>query len=145
MKATKYTPNHYSMYYILDDVKKTFREYRLSNYEMIALSEQIRTEKNNGDNSISGAENILKVKDKSNWSKCISSGLHPAGKRGFYYGDLKVMGSKSLFIAYIPEDWEAIYIRICPQFYTSDTSNRKRIVQKIIRVMLDDMNEKGND
>ncbi|MDV3472080.1 hypothetical protein CMU02_11880 [Elizabethkingia anophelis] len=143
--ATTYIPDHYPMFYNLDEVKKTFRQYRLSNYEKIAFSELIRTEKNNGYNSTTGAENLLKIRDATNWSKCTITGLRPAGTPGFYYADLKVKDKKSLFVAYIPEDWENIYIRICPQFYPFNPTDRQRITKEIIKVMLNDMNEKGND
>ena len=143
--ATTYTPDHYPMFYTLDEVKKTFRQYRLSNYEKIAFSELIRTEKNNGYNSTTGADNLLKIRDTSNWSKCTITGLRPTGTPGFYYADLKVKDKKSLFVAFIPEDWETVYIRICPQFYPFITADRTRIVKEIIKVMLNDMNEKGND
>ena len=64
--ATNYIPDHYGMVYKLDEVKKSFRQYRLSNYEKIAFSELVRTEKNNGYNSTTGAENLLKIRDKTN-------------------------------------------------------------------------------
>ena len=75
--ATTYTPDHYGMVYLLDEVKKSFRQYKLSNYEKIAFSELIRTEKNNGYNSTTGAENLLKIRDTTNWSKCTITGLRP--------------------------------------------------------------------
>ena len=135
MTATTYTPDHYGMIYKLDEVKKSFRQYKLSNYEKIAFSELIRTEKNNGYNSTTGADNLFKIRDTTNWSKCTYTGLRPVGVPGFYYADLKVKEKKSLFVVYIPEDWESIYIRICPQFYPFNATDRHRIVKEIINVM----------
>lgn len=133
--ATTYTPDHYAMIYKLDEVKKSFRQYKLSKYEKIAFSELIRTEKNNGYNSTTGADNLFKIRDTTNWNKCTYTGLRPEGTPGFYYADLKVKDKKSLFVVYIPEDWERIYIRICPQFYPFNTTDRQRIVREIINVM----------
>ena len=133
--ATTYTPDHYGMIYKLDEVKKSFRQYKLSKYEKIAFSELIRTEKNNGYNSTTGADNLFKIRDTTNWNKCTYTGLRPEGTPGFYYADLKVKDKKSLFVVYIPEDWERIYIRICPQFYPFNTTDRQRIVREIINVM----------
>lgn len=143
--ATTYTPDHYGMVYRLDEVKKSFRQYKLSHYEKIVFSELIRTEKNNGYNSTTGADNLLKIRNTTNWSKCTITGLRPEAPKGFYYADLPIKEKKSLFVAYIPEDWETIYIRICPQFYPYNAIDRKRIVQEIIQRMMNDLNEKGND
>lgn len=143
--ATTYTPDHYAMIYKLDEVKKSFRQYKLSKYEKIAFSEFIRTEKNNGYNSTTGAENLFKIRDTTNWNKCTYTGLRPEGTPGFYYADLKVKDKKSLFVVYIPEDGETIYIRICPQFYPLNATDRTRIVRKITKVMQGHINKKGND
>ena len=130
--ATNYIPDHYGMVYKLDEVKKSFRQYKLSTYEKIAFSELIRTEKNNGYNSTTGAENLFKIRDTTNWSKCTITGLRPTGTPGFYYADLPIKGKKSLFVAYIPEDWESVFIRICPQFYPYNATERNRIVKHLI-------------
>ena len=130
--ATNYIPDHYGMVYKLDEVKKSFRQYRLYNYEKVAFSELVRTEKNNGYNSTTGAENLLKIRDKTNWSKCTITGLRPTGTPGFYYADLPINGKKSLFVAYIPEDWESVFIRICPQFYPYNATERNRLVKHLI-------------
>ena len=130
--ATTYIPDHYGMVYKLDEVKKSFRQYRLSNYEKIAFSELVRTEKNNGYNSTTGAENLLKIRDKTNWSKCTITGLRPTETPNFYYADLPIKGKKSLFVAYISEDWESVFIRICPQFYPYNATERNRIVKHLI-------------
>ena len=130
--ATNYIPDNYGMVYKLDEVKKSFRQYKLSTYEKIAFSELIRTEKNNGYNSTTGAENLLKIRDKTNWSKCTITGLRPTETPNFYYADLPIKGKKSLFVAYISEDWESIFIRICPQFYPYNATERNRIVKHLI-------------
>ena len=143
--AANYIPDHYGMVYSLDEVKKSFRQYRLSNYQKVAFSEVIRTEKNNGYNSTTGAENLLKIRNTTNWSKCSISGLRPENPKGFYYADLPIKGKKSLFVAYISENKETIYIRVCPQFYPFNAMDRSRIVNEIIQKMLNDLNKKGND
>ncbi|AZA48395.1 hypothetical protein EG346_09440 [Chryseobacterium carnipullorum] len=143
--ATTHTPGHYGMIYTLDEVKKSFRQYKLSNYEKIAFSELIRTEKNNGYNSSTGAENLFKIRNTTNWSKCTITGLRPTATPNFYYADLPIKDKKSLFVVFIPEDWEMIYIRICPQFYPFNRTDRFSTVNEIIKVMLNHMNEKGNE
>lgn len=130
--ATNYIPDNYGMVYKLDEVKKSFRQYKLSTYEKIAFSELIRTEKNNGYNSTTGAENLFKIRDTTNWSKCTITGLRPTGTPNFYYADLPIKGKKSLFVAYISEDWESVFIRICPQFYPYNATERNRIVKHLI-------------
>ena len=130
--ATNYIPDHYGMVYKLDEVKKSFRQYKLSTYEKIAFSELIRTEKNNGYNSTTGAVNLFKIRDTTNWSKCTITGLRPTGTPNFYYADLPIKGKKSLFVAYISEDWESVFIRICPQFYPYNATERNRIVKHLI-------------
>lgn len=145
MTATIYTPDHYPMFYALAEVKKYFREYKLSNYEKTAFTELLRTEKNNGYNFTKGAENLLKIRDKSNWSKCTITGLRPTETPNFYYADLPIKTKKSFFVAYIPEDGESIYIRVCPLFYPFNPTDRTRIIKEIIKVMLNDINKKEND
>ena len=130
--ATNYIPDNYGMVYKLDEVKKSFRQYKLSTYEKIAFSELIRTEKQNGYNSTTGAENLFKIRDTTNWSKCTITGLRPTGTPNFYYADLPIKGKKSLFVAYISEDWESVFIRICPQFYPYNATERNRIVKHLI-------------
>lgn len=130
--ATNYIPDNYGMVYKLDEVKKSFRQYKLSTYEKIAFSELIRTEKNNGYNSTTGAENLFKIRDTTNWSKCTITGLRPTETPNFYYADLPIKGKKSLFVAYISEDWESVFIRICPQFYPYNATERNRIVKHLI-------------
>lgn len=128
-------PNHYGTFYTVDDVKKSFRQYRLLSSERSLLPELIRTEKNNGYNSTTGAENLLKIRDTNNWSKCTITGLRPAISQGFYYGDLPVNGQKSLMVCYLSEDRNTIHIRICPQFYPKHPIQRQDIILKIVHVM----------
>jgi hypothetical protein len=142
--ATTHTPDHYGMIYTLDEVKKSFRQYKLSNYEKIAFSEVIRTEKNNGYNSTKGADNLFKIRDTTNWNKCTITGLRPTGTPNFYYADLLIKEKKSLFVVYVPDDWESIYIRICPQFYPFIPNDRFRIVNEIINIMSNELKEKGS-
>ncbi len=128
-------PKHYSMLYTVDDVKKSFRQYRLSSFERSLLPELIRIEKNNGYNSTTGAENLLKIRDTSNWSKCTITGLRPSGSQRLYYGDLPVNGQKSLVVCHLSEDRDTIHIRICPQFYPKHPVQRQAIIVRIAHAM----------
>ena len=128
--ATNYIPDNYGMVYKLDEVKKSFRQYRLSNYEKIAFSELVRTEKNNGYNSITGANNLLRIRNATNWTKCTLTGLRPTGTPNFYYADLPIKGKKSFCVVYLPEDGQSIEVRITPQFYPKPdlTKTLKQII-----------------
>lgn len=137
--ATTYIPDHFSMVYTLHNVKKTFREYELSKYEKTAFTELIRTEKNNGYNSSKGAENLLKIRNLNNWAKCKITGLRKTKIPNFYYGDLPIINKQtlkevqSLIVVYIPDDWENIYIRVCPQFYPKFPDHRELIIADMIQ------------
>lgn len=103
MKAS--TPDHYqslNLIYVLDEVKKTFIQYRLYSTESNPLSELIRIEKNNGYNSATGANNLLRIKDSKHWNKCQLSALHPTEIKGFYYTYLPVKSIKSLCVIHYP-------------------------------------------
>ena len=135
---TPFIPDHYGMTYVIDDVKKSFRQYRLSTCQKIKLTDLIRTEKNNGYNSTTGAENLLKIRDKTNWSKCTITGLRPDNSNRFYYGDLPINGKKSLMVCHFTDDWETIHIRICPQFYPMNSTDRNRIILEMINKITDE-------
>lgn len=129
-----FTPDNYKLVYGIDTVKKTFREYLLQSADRPGLlPDLIRTEKNNGYNSISGADNLLRIRNTNNWTKCSLAGLRPTGTPNFYYSDLPVNGVKSLIVVFIPEDWETVVLRVCKQFYPHVPTDRQRITTEIIK------------
>ena len=133
MKKT-FTPDHYKLTYSLDEVKKTFRQYSLKSADIPdVLPELIRTQKNNGFNSITGAENLLMIRNATNWTKCTLTGLRPTGTPNFYYSDLPIKGVKSLVVVFIPDDWETVVLRVCKQFYPNVPTDRQRIINEIIK------------
>lgn len=144
--STKFTPDNYKLSFLLTETKKTFRQYELHTVEKPhLLPEIVRLEKNNGYNSITGADNLLRIRNATNWSKCTITGLRPTGTPNFYYADLPIKTKKSLLVAYIPKDWGTIYIRVCPQFYPYNATDRTRIIKEIIKVMSNNINKKEND
>ena len=129
-----FTPDTYKLTYGIDTVKKTFRQYLLHSADIPGLlPDLIRTEKNNGFNSISGADNLLRIRNINNWTKCNLAGLRPTGKDNFYYSDLPVKGVKSLIVVFIPDDWETVVLRVCKQFYPRIPADRQRIINDIIK------------
>ncbi len=129
-----FNPDNYKLTYRIDTVKKTFRQYLLQSADRPGLlPELIRTEKNNGFNSISGAENLLRIRNANNWTKCNLAGLRPTGTPNFYYSDLPVNGVKSLIVVFIPDDWETVVLRVCKQFYPRIPADRQRIINEIIK------------
>ncbi len=133
MKTTTFIPDHYQHTYVLNQEKKTFREYLLSHAENPLLTDLVRIEKNNGYNSITGAEYLLRVRNTSNWSKCALTGLRPTATTGFYYSDLLVNNVKSLIVVFMPQGGEKILLRVCKQFYPHTPSDRERIIKAIIQ------------
>lgn len=130
-----FKPDNYKVTYLLDEVKKTFRQYLLHSADLSGLlPDLIRTEKNNGFNSITGAENLLRIRNAPNWTKCTLTGLRPTGTPNFYYSDLPVNGVKSLVVVLMPADGETIVFRVCKQFYPKGNPNfRTRLVNEIIK------------
>ncbi len=112
-----FTPDNYKLVYSLDEVKKTFAQFNLLTAEKPLLPELIRLEKNNGYNSITGADNLLRIQNAKNWTKCALSGLRPTGTPNFYYADLPVKTIKSLCVVYLSNERDKIEIRVFPQFY----------------------------
>ena len=128
-----FTPDNYKLSFVFDIEKKTFKQYKLQSAELPILPDLIRLEKNNGYNSITGANNLLRIRNNSNWAKCTITGLRPSETPNFYYSDLPINGIKSLcIIRYTPET-EIIEIRACKQFYPHNATERKRIVIIIIQ------------
>lgn len=129
-----FTPDNYKLVYGIDTVKKTFRQYLLQSADRPGLlPDLIRIEKNNGFNSISGAENLLRIRNATNWTKCTLTGLRPTGTPNFYYSDLPVNGVKSLIVVFIPDDWETVVLRVCKQFYPHVPTHRQQIINGIIK------------
>ena len=129
-----FTPDTYKLTYGIDTVKKTFRQYLLHSADIPGLlPDLIKTEKNNGYNSISGAENLLRIRNNKNWTKCSLAGLRPTGTPNFYYSDLPVNGDKSLIVVLIPDDWETVVLRVCKQFYPYTPKDRETIINEIIK------------
>ena len=129
-----FNPENFKLVYGIDTVKKTFRQYLLQTADRTGLlPELIRTEKNNGFNSISGAENLLRIRNATNWTKCNLAGLRPTGTPNFYYSDLPVKGVKSLIVVFITDDLETVVLRVCKQFYPHLATDRQRIINLIIQ------------
>jgi len=107
--------------YGLDEVKKTFRQYKRENIQPSGkdyfLPEFLHIEKNNGYNSFSGANNLLRIRDTSNWAKCTVLGLRPAGIANFYYTNLLIKSGNALCIVYYEFSNKEIEIRIFEEFY----------------------------
>lgn len=132
MKKT-FTPDSYRLTYELETVKKTFHQFTLQSAEVPGLlPDLIRLEKNNGFNSITGADNLLRVRDATNWTKCTLTGLRPTETPDFFYSDLPVSGSKSLIVVHIPNGGETVILRVCRGFYPFTPEDRKRIVNHLI-------------
>lgn len=128
-----FTPETYKSIYSKDIEKKTFIQYQLKETQKELLTELIRIEKNNGYNSITGADNLLRVRNMPNWTKCLLTGLRPTGTPDFYYSDLLIRNVKSLLVVYLPPDYDRIEIRTAPQFYPHNATDRTRIVNEIIK------------
>lgn len=129
-----FTPDHYKLTYTLDGVKKTFRQYKLHSADRPdLLPDLIRTQKNNGCNSITGAENLLIIRNALNWTKCNLTGLRPTGTPNFYYSNLPVKGVKSLAVVFVPDNAETVVLRVCKQFYPHVAIDRQKIINLIIQ------------
>lgn len=129
-----FIPDNYRLVYELDTVKKTFHQFQLQSADIPGiLPDLIRLEKNNGYNSISGADNLLRIRNATNWGKCSLAGLRPAGAPGFYYSDLPVNGVKSLILVHIPDGGETVVLRVCKQFYPKGNPVfRDQLIQHLI-------------
>ena len=128
-----FIPDNYKLSFVFDLEKKTFKQYKLQSAELPILPDLIRLEKNNGYNSITGANNLLRIRNNSNWTKCTITGLRPSETPNFYYSDLPIKGKKSLWIIKYTPETEIIEIRVCKQFYPHNATERKRIVIIIIQ------------
>ena len=132
MKNT-FIPDSYKLTYALDEVRKTFHQFTLHSAELLGLLPHlIRLEKNNGFNSITGADNLLRIRNANNWTKCTLTGLRPTETPDFFYSDLPVNGSKSLIVVHIPNGGETVILRVCRGFYPVTPADRKRIINHLI-------------
>ncbi|GEN74213.1 hypothetical protein CLA01_42850 [Chryseobacterium lathyri] len=114
--------NHYpTIVYRLDEVKKTFRQYKRKDSHSTGkdyfLPELLRIEKNNGYNTFSGFNHLLRLRDASNWSVCTRHGLRPTGFHEFYFIALFINNAKILCIVYYPKEDPSIEISLFPKFY----------------------------
>lgn len=133
MKKT-FTPDNYKLVYSFDHEKKTFRQFKLHSAELHnLLPDLIRLEVNNGFNSITGADNLLRIRNATNWTKCSLAGLRPEETPNFYYSDLPVNGVKSLIVVFIPDDADEVQIRVCKEFYPHTPKQRTEIINEIIK------------
>ena len=128
-----FIPDNYRLNYAFELSKKTFTQFELIYAEKDLLTPIIRLEKNNGYNSIRGADNLLRIRDKTNWSKCTLTGLRPTETPRFYYSDLPVNGVKSLIVVHIPANAENMFLRVCKQFYPQNPTQRAQIIREIIK------------
>lgn len=130
-----FKPDHYKLEYYFDTEKKTFRQFKLHTAEIPdLLPDLIRLEVNNGYNSIQGANNLLRIRDTTNWSKCSLAGLRPTGTPNFYYSDLPVNGVKSFIVVYLPPDRQNVVIRVCRAFYPKGNPDfREKLTKEIIK------------
>lgn len=134
MKA--FNSDHYKSYhliYFLDEVKNTYIQYRLHSTELKPLPEFIRIEKNNGYNSATGANNLLRIKDNKHWNKCKLSALHPTETKGFYHTCLHLKPVKSLCVVYLSSTSEKIEIRVLLQSYPQSKPELLNLVNQTIQ------------
>ncbi|MDR6405883.1 MULTISPECIES: hypothetical protein [Chryseobacterium] len=126
--------------YQLDEVKKTFRQYRKQNIQPIGkddfLPELLRIEKNNGYNTYSGLNNFLRLRDASNWSICTKLGLKPTGISPFYCTDVFVENKKVLCIVCYPKESLTIELSIFPGFYPCEQSKRMEKAKEMVHSII---------
>lgn len=129
---TTFTPNLHSLNYIEDVVKKSFRQFQLVKTQGFLLPDLIRIEKNNGFNSISGANILLRIRNASNWRNCELLGLRPTETPNFYYAGLSIKGAKSLCVVLYEPKLQTIGIKVAPKFYPLHIPDLTLIVNDII-------------
>lgn len=128
--------NYQTIIYRLDEVKKTFRQYKRqcniqSTVESHFLPEFLRIEKNNGYNTFSGFNNFLRLRDASNWSLCTKLGLRPTGINHFYSTDLFIENDRLLCIIYYPKEGQSIELYVFREFYPCEKSGIPERVKEI--------------
>lgn len=133
MITKTFIPDSYKMFYSLDEVKKTFAQFKLQSAEKELLTHLVRIEKNNGYNSITGANLLLRIRNTTNWSKCTMTGLRSTDTDNFYYADLPINGVKSLCVIKYLSDAGTVEIRACKQFYPHNATDRTKLVNYLIK------------
>ncbi|RKT01037.1 hypothetical protein [Chryseobacterium defluvii] len=128
--------NYRTIIYKLDEVKKTFRQYKIQDdiqptIESHFLPELLRVEKNNGYNTFSGFNNLLQLRDVSNWSLCTRQGLKPTGINHFYSTDLFIENDRLLCILYYPKEGQIIELNVFREFYPCKKSGIPERVREI--------------
>ncbi len=127
------TPQSYKLTYLLDEVKKTFAQYKKTTQEKPLLSDLIRIEPNNGYNAIKVTNELLRVRDTDVWRKCSITGLRPTKIDNYYYGDLQIQSVKSLCIIHYPKHQNKIEIRVFPQYYPYQVGMLHKIVETALK------------
>lgn len=131
-----------SIIYRLDEVKKTFRQYKKADTSPNVkdhsekdhfLPEFLRIEKNNGYNTFRGFNNLLRLRDASNWAVCTRLGLQATGISHFYCTNLFIENKKVLCIVYYPKDNQAIELSIFPKFYPCEKSDFSEKVKEAVQ------------
>jgi len=125
-------PVCYTLVYGLDEVKKTFAQYRQSTCNKTLLPDIVRLEENNGYNCISGANTLLKIRNASNWKQCTITGLRPTKTANFYYADLMINKKKSLIICHISTDKQILNLLVCAEWYPLNPTQRNSVVSVLI-------------
>ncbi|TLX24668.1 hypothetical protein FE904_14950 [Chryseobacterium indologenes] len=132
--------NYETIIYQLDEVRKTFRQYKnrkvTKSVSTIVLPEVIRLEKNNGYNTFSGHNNLLRFRDASNWSLCTKLGLKPVGISHFYFVDLFVENKKVLCLIYYPREAQIIELIIVREFYPCKKSELAEKIKGIVQSIM---------
>lgn len=117
MSDSNNNQDYTTIIYKLDEVKKTFCQYKKQSEEKSFLPEFLRIEKNNGYNSFSGRNNLLRLRDVSNWSLCTQLGLNPSGINYFYHIDLWQDTIKVLCIVHYPREAQYLKMILFHTFY----------------------------
>ena len=134
MSTKTFIPDSYKTTFIFDIEKKTYAQFRESDTSAKKLLPSlIRLERNNGYNSITGANLLLRIRNANNWSKCTITGLRSTDNEMFFYSDLPINGKKSLCVVKYPPDGQTIEIRVCRQFYPMNPTDRARLVKHLVQ------------
>lgn len=125
--------------YSLDEVKKTFRQYKRKDPHSTTkdhfLPEVLRIEKNNGYNTFSGFNHLLRLRDASNWSLCTRLGLKPTGFNDLYSITLFVNNAKLLCIVYYAKEDLSIEISLFPKFYPCEKLEFETKLKALVQSM----------
>jgi hypothetical protein len=129
--------NYTTIIYQLDEVKKTFRQYKKQGQELQQTVKEdffpglIRIEQNNGYNTFSGLNNLLRLRDASNWSVCTKLGLKPTGISNYYSTNIFVENKKKLCIVCYFKDNQSVELNVFPEFYPCKKSELTEKVKEL--------------